>query len=73
MNDKNRTKKTKKILTSKQYVRRKGACCPVCTGKKIFELEGGKKWATITCQDCKSNWTEVYKLTGYDNLNKGET
>jgi len=65
-----------KIVTSKKYVKDGGSYCPVCKSKNIsgdgLDLDGTQVWSRIICQDCGADWIDYYKLTGYDNLNKGE-
>jgi len=66
----------KKIMTSNQYVKDGGGRCPVCKSKNIisdcFDMDGSQVWSRVDCNDCGANWKDVYKLTGYDDLIKGE-
>ena len=59
-------------LTNKQYVLAGGGTCPSCRGSDIsgdsIEVDGTICWQPVSCGDCGANWTDVYKLTGYDNL-----
>jgi len=66
-------------LTSKMYVDDGGGRCPVCGSSNIIgsghDYDGSQIWQNIHCSDCNSEWTDVYELTGYDNLtirNKSE-
>lgn len=62
------------MMTPEQYVKVEGCRCPKC---ESFELEafhtafdGYKLIQSITCNDCGTEWYDVYntKLTGYENL-----
>jgi len=64
-----------KKLTQKQYVAEGGSICPVCRGADIVadhpEIDGAQVWVNVECP-CGAYWTDVYELTGYDNLNEGK-
>lgn len=55
--------------------------CPVCEGENIestenVQVDSDIAWQSILCKDCHSTWTDIYILTGIDdlvdNLHKGE-
>lgn len=57
-------------LTQRQYVRRKGQCCPGC-GKKdtiIGEevtIDAGYATQECHCVECDAEWKDQYRLTGF--------
>lgn len=57
---------------SKEYASQGGVYCPVCGSEDIegydTEFDIGMAWQNCTCAACKSEWTDTYTLTGYDNL-----
>lgn len=68
---KNKTYKAK--IDNKQYVKKR-AYCPCCGSKKTRQ-DGGlyfdkknKVVCTVGCDDCNAQWSETYKLTGFQNL-----
>ena len=66
----------KEIMSSDRYVNNLGLICPVCGSEDISfdadapELDGSMIFVNINCHnpECKATWTDVFKLTGYDNL-----
>ena len=36
------------------------------------EIDNGSAWQEVKCDSCKATWQDVYKLTGYDNLEKAK-
>jgi transcription elongation factor Elf1 len=72
-------KKIKKIkaMGQKTYIANSGVACPLChsgdvTGGHI-QIDGGIAWQEIDCGNCNASWTDIYKLTGYENLQMGTT
>jgi hypothetical protein len=59
------------MLTSEQYAS-SGLLCPICNSKTINQdcIESGDHNATANCRcdTCGAEWTEIYQLTGYANL-----
>jgi len=50
--------------------------CPVCghndvSGESV-EISNGQATQNVDCLECGSYWTDVYKLTKYDNLHDEE-
>ena len=68
-------KKVEKPMSSAKYLKEDGSCCPVCGSWNItsgtFDSDGTGVWCDVTCESCGTVWTDVYELTGYDNLRKG--
>ncbi len=64
------------MLTQKRYVEGGGNHCPACENGDIkggfVEVLTGEAWQHITCNNCKASWHDIYTLTGYNNLKKGE-
>lgn len=60
----------KKPLTKKQYVKKCGVICPFCQSDQIegfsIEVDGPIAWQPIICNDCNSEWDDIYELTGYE-------
>jgi len=65
-----------KTMTKKKYAELQGLVCPVCGGKDIegemVDIDAGYAVQRISCLDCTSCWDDVYILTGYANLSKGD-
>ena len=64
-------------LTSEQYCVYNGQHCPSCKSSNIFSgdldwNDGGQVTQAVSCSDCRMNWTDVYDLSGYTDL-EGET
>ena len=55
-------------MNSEEYVDKKGAVCLNCEssdidgGPLMVEEEEGKAYRTVSCLNCGSEWTDVYKL-----------
>lgn len=64
--------KKKKPLSQKAYVKASGCICPACRKSNVSadhpEIDGSVVWVNVSCQDCDAQWTDVYELTGYSNL-----
>ena len=64
------------VLTEKEYVEVKGTKCPACGSIELegrsINIEGGSARQGMCCLDCGAFWEDVYKLEGYDLLNKGD-
>jgi transposase-like protein len=53
----------------KAYLESGGNYCPVCRSEDIeatggFDFEGGYVYENIVCNNCNSEWTDEYTLTG---------
>ena len=62
-------------LTSKQYVNKHDAAvCPVCRGSHLsangFDCDGSSGSGNVVCLTCGSQWTNIWMVTGYSNLNE---
>jgi len=56
------------------FAAQKGAKCPLCRSTNIFGGAPNRDGlANAHCRDCKSEWTGLWSITGYDNLNDDKT
>lgn len=50
--------------------------CPVCESGMIegdvIDINEGRAYQDITCTECGSSWTDVYRIEKYDNLQVSE-
>lgn len=61
------------MLTQEQYVQKGGLICPICqandsTEGSSIEIDCNVAYQDCNCLECGANWTDVYILSGYDNL-----
>lgn len=59
--------------TDRQYIKTSGQQCPSCEAHEVttvdhVETDGGSAWQEVKCDSCEATWQDIYKLTGYDNL-----
>ena len=64
------------VIGEKVNSRTLGTQCPSCESYELIsvdhiETDSGSAWQKINCNSCKATWKDIYKLTGYDNLEKG--
>lgn len=64
-------------LDNEQYVAKGGLLCPVCETPcsvegGLVEVDGGVAYQNVNCTVCESTWTDLYALTGFDSLVKGD-
>lgn len=56
----------------KRYVESGGLECPVCHCQNVsagaLEPDGPTAFSNVVCRGCGSTWTDVYRLTGIDNV-----
>ena len=63
------------MQTNEEYTKKQGLYCPCCdsynlgTGDVTIE-EGGEVHAEVSCYDCGVEYKEVYKLTGYHEVER---
>lgn len=59
-------------MTQKGHVLQLGANCPACGSTQIeggpVTTGGSAAAQDMVCNDCRSNWTDTYTLTGYTGL-----
>lgn len=58
-------------MTDEEYVSHEGAICPFCRSPEVetagrLESDGSIVWQPCKCASCKKEWTDQYKLVGYD-------
>jgi len=63
-------------IEEKKYIREGGAKCLHCDsdnleGGYVNIEDGGSAWATVACNDCLAEWTDIYKLVRIENLKRG--
>lgn len=72
-----KTPKAKKIkvLSQKAYRESGGSMCPMCKSHNMdtgrLEVDGDVTTQNIVCVTCGSEWTDVWTLKSFDNLNEG--
>lgn len=64
------------LLTDKEYVKNKGSICPQCESSQISayespEVDGDITWQRSRCDFCGADWTDIYRLVGFDFNNDG--
>ena len=61
-----------KPISSEEYVKAKGGCCPACKSENIegdeVVIDEGQALQTISCLDCEATWTDVHTLVRYSFL-----
>lgn len=64
------------MKTPKQYAKDGGARCPVCDSENILgcdtDINDGCVYQNIICNNCRAEWVDVYKLTGYSELEQSK-
>ena len=60
-------------LSSEQYAAEAGTRCPVCKATSIesteqVQVDGPNAWQEIRCNLCGSTWNELFRLTGFAEL-----
>lgn len=58
------------------YLKRGGSRCPVCNSDQLegdgpYNADGDYAWHRIKCLRCDSTWNDIYKLSGFDDLEMG--
>ena len=68
-----------KKMTKKEFVTYRGLECPNCRSTNLdfdpvsFDSSSvDRLYRNVECRKCLSTWTEVYTLTEYDGLKKGD-
>lgn len=63
------------VLTDAQYLSRSAAVCPVCKSHNIssedVDCNEGSGTSNCQCHTCGAYWTDMWRVTGFDNLNEG--
>jgi hypothetical protein len=59
------------------YLENKGQLCPVCGSPEIvgdggFDVDAGGASQEIGCNNCQSSWMDVYALSGFESLQRGQ-
>lgn len=54
----------------KKYLEQGGVRCPYCDSDNItggsFDTEFGEVYQKIWCEECHKEWTDLYKLVGFE-------
>lgn len=57
-------------LSKKEYVRRFGSVCPYCESNDVngrsLQRGGDMAWADAWCDSCEREWTDLFKLVGFE-------
>ena len=69
---------SKKMMSRREYLRWNGRKCPACQSTNMTSGETQYPSTVeitqgMTCQSCGASWVELYKLTGYADLELGDT
>jgi hypothetical protein len=64
---------TRRLLANTDY----GIACHVCGENEVNEAgpittDENEAYQNVRCWNCQSTWRDVYKLVGYENLQKQE-
>jgi len=64
------------MKTSEEYLTNPNEC-PNCSSGNIsavgdHEMDSGLSWQQVECHDCGGIWTDMYKLIGYEDFQKGD-
>ena len=66
-----------KVLSQKAYRENHGTKCPMCKSIHIFtdyiEADGDVATQKDVCFTCGSNWTDIWELKSFDDLNEDMT
>ena len=59
-------------LTSEEYAEKGGVVCPKCQSEEIhgdrIDIDEGYAYQRCYCTVCNTEWTDEYKITGYNDL-----
>jgi formate dehydrogenase maturation protein FdhE len=59
-----------KPMTNKEYLSHSGNKCPFCGSHNIsgreVQTDCDYAWRKVDCNDCDKEWTENFKMTGYE-------
>ena len=62
-------------MTDAQYLVRRADCCPSCGSCDIaggrLESENSSAWRKVKCEECRAEWVNTYKMTGYAEFEGG--
>jgi hypothetical protein len=62
-------------VDEKKYIRQGGTRCPFCGSDEIegssVEVDGGSAWQEVACNNCDSQWQDVYLLREINDLQDG--
>ena len=60
------------FFAEKEYVKNGSGKCPACGSDDVVRWEATVNGTTmrqeVCCGECDANWTDVYKLSGFDNF-----
>lgn len=58
------------MMTQKKYIEEEGELCPKCESADIsvgeYDPNGTYIWCSCFCNKCSFEWTDEYKLTGFE-------
>lgn len=57
-------------LKLKRYLLNGNHACPICSSDSItggfIEVDDGKAWQEVVCNECGNTWNDLYTLTGVE-------
>lgn len=61
--------------TQLAYLDSKGTRCPACNSNEIegmdsADIDKGTAWQAVCCLECEAQWSDVYKLIEYTDLER---
>jgi hypothetical protein len=67
---------TPQLMTPEAYAQHAGGGCPACRSGQIvgdsFDYEAAQVWQRLRCLACGASWTDVYRLQGYEDLDRAD-
>ena len=63
-----------KRMTKKSFVLNGGHFCPICYEQDTVNIEDSFQYLQESrrCLNCKTEWLEIHKVTGYKITKKGD-
>lgn len=63
-----------KTMTNEEYVLESGTICPHCRSPEVtsgtMQVDGEQAWADIRCGKCGREWRDLYRLTGFEDIDR---
>jgi transposase-like protein len=57
------------MLSEEQFIEEEGCVCPACGSHNLWfgdaHTECGGAFQSMSCEECKAEWTTHYTMTGY--------
>jgi len=59
-----------KLMTQAEYIKHRELICPFCKSENVsgsyIEVDRTEALQDMTCMDCNRDWTDIYKLVGFE-------